>query len=51
MKKLSQQNTYKVAPHGKYEFKILNSILNDKKVIERRGCNNRIQKILLHSII
>ena len=37
MKKLSQQNTYKVAPHGKYEFKILNSILNDKKVIERRG--------------
>lgn len=37
MKKISQNNTYQVAPHGKYEFKILNSILNDKKVIEIRG--------------
>lgn len=37
MKKLSQQNTYQAIPHGKYEFKILNSILNDKNTIERRG--------------
>lgn len=37
MKKISQQNTYQVTTHGKYEFKILNSILNDNKVMERRG--------------
>lgn len=37
MKKVSQDNTYHAIPHGKYEFKILNSILNDKKAVERRG--------------
>lgn len=37
MKKVSQDNTYRAIPHGKYEFKILNSILNDKKTVERRG--------------
>ncbi len=37
MKKVSQNNTYHAIPHGKYEFKILNSILNDNKDVKRRG--------------
>ena len=37
MKKISQQNLYNAIPYGKYEFKILNSILKDKVNIKRRG--------------
>lgn len=37
MKKISQQNLYNAIPYGKYEFKILNSILKDKVHMKRRG--------------
>ena len=37
MKKVSQDSTYRAIPHGKYEFKIINSIFNNNKDIKRRG--------------
>lgn len=37
MKKISQNNLYQAMVHGKYEFKILSSILKDKNHIEKRG--------------